>query len=93
MNVSKELSRNSSSDNLKSFLCVEEFISNKLNMIVDNAGASTSHASNESLNVELVNVKEFKVNFFKTPLVKQTQGKFVPICHHCGVISYIRPNY
>jgi hypothetical protein len=92
LNVFKELSRNSSNDNLKSFLCIEESVSNKLNMIVDNAGASTSHASNKSLNVELVNVKEAKANFSKTPLVKQTQGKFVLICHHCGVSGHIRPN-
>ena len=77
LNVSKELSQNSSSDNLKSFLYIEESISNKLSMIVDNASASTSHASNEFLNVELVNVKEAKANFSKTPSVKQTQGKFV----------------
>jgi hypothetical protein len=88
LNVSKELSRNSSSGNLKSFLCIEESVSNKLSMIVDNTGASTSHISN----VERVNVKEAKANFFKTPSVKQTQGKFVPICHHCGVIGHIRPN-
>jgi hypothetical protein len=50
-------------------------------MIVDNVGASTSHASNESLNVELANVKEAKANFSTTPSVKQTQGKFVPTCH------------
>jgi hypothetical protein len=92
LDVSKELSRNSSSDNLKSFLCIEESVSNRLSMIVDNAGASTSHASNESLNVELANVKEAKANFSKTHSVKQTQGKFVPICHHCGVIGHIRPN-
>ena len=72
MNVSKKLSQNFSNDNLKSFLCIEESISNKLNMIIDNAGVPTSHASNESLNVELVNVKEVKTNFSKTPLVKQT---------------------
>ena len=77
---------------MKSFLCIEESVSNKLSMIVDNAGASTSHASNDSLNVELVNVKEAKANFSKTPLVKQTQCKLVPICHHCGVIGHIRPN-
>jgi hypothetical protein len=93
LNVSKELSQNSSSDNLKSFLCIEESISNKLSMIVDNANASTSHASNESLNVKLANVKEAKANFSKTPSVKQTQGKFVPTCHHCGIIGHIRPNY
>jgi hypothetical protein len=69
LNVSKELTRNSSIDNLKSFLCIEESISNKLSMIVDNAGASTLHASNESLNVELVNVKEAKANFSETPFV------------------------
>ena len=48
LNVCKELSRNFSSDNLKNFLCIEESVSNKLNMIVDNAGVSTLHASNES---------------------------------------------
>ena len=92
MNVSKELSQNSSSDNLKSFLCIEESISNKLSMIVYNVGASTSHSFNKSLNVKLVNVKEAKANFSKTPLVKQTQGKFVPTCYHCGVIGHIRLN-
>jgi hypothetical protein len=24
---------------------------------------------------------------------KQTQGKFVPTCHYCGIIGHIRPNY
>ena len=37
-------------------------------MIVDNVGTFTSHASNESLNVELVND-----SISKTPSVKQTQ--------------------
>jgi hypothetical protein len=87
LNGSKELSRNSSSDNLKSLLCIEESVSNKLSMIVDNASTSTSHASNEFLNVELVND-----SISKTPLVKQIQGKFVPTCHHCGIIGHIRPN-
>jgi hypothetical protein len=36
-------------------------------MIVDNTGASTSHVSNESLNVKRVNVKEAKADFSKTP--------------------------
>jgi hypothetical protein len=87
LNGSKELSRNSSSDNMKSLLCIEEFVSNKLSMIVDNAGTSMSHASNKSLNVELVND-----SISKTPSVKQTQGKLFPTCHHCGIIGHIRPN-
>jgi hypothetical protein len=24
---------------------------------------------------------------------KQTQGKFVPTCYHCGIADHIRPNY
>jgi hypothetical protein len=24
---------------------------------------------------------------------KQTQGKFVPTCHHCWIIGHIRPIY
>ena len=31
-------------------------------------------------------------SIFKTPLVKQTQGKFIPTCHHYGIIGHIRPN-
>jgi hypothetical protein len=64
----------------------------EISLLVHNTSASTSHASNESLNVEFVNVKEAKANFSKTPSVKQTQGKFAPICHHCGVSGHIRPN-
>jgi hypothetical protein len=28
----------------------------------------------------------------KSNLGKQTQVKFVPICHHCGIVGHIRPN-
>ena len=72
---------------MKSLLCIEESVSNMLSMIVNNASTSTSHASNESLNVELVND-----SISKTPSAKQTKGKFVPTCHHCGIIGHIRPN-
>jgi hypothetical protein len=28
----------------------------------------------------------------KAHLWKQTQAKFVPTCHHCEIVSHIRPN-
>jgi hypothetical protein len=106
---SKELSQKFSSDNLKSFFCVD----NKQSMIVDNVGSSTSRASKskrKTLFVKPVNVKEVKANIVyldkgknsclnncvkpisKTSSKKQTQAKFVPTCHHCGIIGHITPN-
>jgi hypothetical protein len=38
-----------SSDNLKSMLCIHSDISSKLDLIVDNLSASTSHASDYEL--------------------------------------------
>jgi hypothetical protein len=29
---------------------------------------------------------------FKAHLWKQTQAKFVPTCHNCGINGHIRPN-
>jgi predicted nuclease with TOPRIM domain len=75
----------------KSHILIDS-LKSEFSVLVHNASASTSHTSNQSLNVEFVNVKEAKANFSKTPLVKQTQGKFVPTCHHCGIIGHIRPN-
>jgi hypothetical protein len=46
---SEDLLKNFSSDNLKSMLCIHSNISNKLDLIVDNLSASTSHASDSEL--------------------------------------------
>jgi hypothetical protein len=109
----KELSHKLSNDNLENLFCVQKHLSNKPNMIVDNLGASTSHASNskrKTLFVKLVKVEEVKANIVcsdnskkhcvsncvkaksKTYLGKQTQAKFVPTLHHCGIVGHIRPN-
>jgi len=90
-------------------LCIHTDNSNKPSIIVDDLGASTSHASNFEINslvIKLVivdttcldNSKNSCVNNYverksKDLQRKQTQGKFVPICHHCGIIGHIRPNY
>jgi len=42
----KDLLNKLSSDTLKSILCIQEYVSNKLSMIVDDLGTSTSHAYN-----------------------------------------------
>jgi hypothetical protein len=110
---SKDLLNKLSSDNLKSMLCVQKDVSNKPSMIVDDLGASTSHASNleiKSLFVKLVKVVEVNINTAcldicensclnncvkpksKVHLGKQTQDKFVPTCHYCGIVGHIRPN-
>jgi hypothetical protein len=94
-------------------LCVQKHVSNKLSMIVDNLGASNSHASNskrKSLFVKHVKVEEVNANIVcldkrktssmnnylkpksKAHLGKQTQTKFVPTCHHCGIVGHIRLN-
>jgi len=46
---SEDLLKNFSSDNLKSMLCIHSNIFNKLDLIVDNLSASTSHASDSEL--------------------------------------------
>jgi hypothetical protein len=54
---SKELSNRLSSDNLENLFCVQKHVSNKPSMIVDNLGASTSHASNfEKKNLYLLSM-------------------------------------
>jgi len=40
-----------SSDNLKGMLCIHTYNSNKLGIIVDDLGASTSHASDSRYNL------------------------------------------
>jgi DNA repair ATPase RecN len=46
---SEDLLRKFSSENLKSMLCIQRDISNKPGIIVDDLGASTSHASNSEI--------------------------------------------
>jgi hypothetical protein len=111
---SKELSNRLSNDNLKNLFCVQKHVSDKPSMIVDNLGASTSHASNfekkKSLFVKHVQIEEVKANIVcldkgknycvnnyvkpksKAHLWKQTEAKFVPTCHYCGIVRHIRPN-
>lgn len=97
-----------SSDNLKSMLCVQEDISDKPSMIVNDLGSSTSHAFNSEIkslfikpmivdiacldnceNSCLKNCAEHKSEDHQR---KETRCKFVPTCHHCGIIGHIRPN-
>jgi hypothetical protein len=93
------------SDNLKSMLCIHTDISNKLDLIVDDLSASTSHASNSELDsivikpviidtVCLDNLENSCLNDFVKPKSKEsgTQGEFVPTCHNCGKVGHIRPN-
>jgi hypothetical protein len=46
---SEDLLKKFSSDNLKSMLCIHSDIPNKLDLVVDDLSASTSHASNSEL--------------------------------------------
>jgi hypothetical protein len=89
-----------SSDNLKSMLCIHSDDSNKPTLIVD-MSTSTSHASDFEL--DYVDIKPVIVdaacsensclNNCVKPNSKDsgTQGKFVPMCHHCGKVGHIRP--
>jgi hypothetical protein len=88
-----------SSDNLKSMLCIHSDISNKPTLIVDGMSTSTSHASNSELDIKPVIVdttclENSCLNNHVMPESKEsgTRGKFVPTCHNCGKIGYIRPN-
>jgi hypothetical protein len=90
-----------SSDNLKSLLCVHSVISNKPGLIVDDLSASTSHISNFELDpvdikpviVDVACSENSCLNNCVNPNSKdsRTQGKFVPMCHHCGKVGHIRP--
>jgi hypothetical protein len=100
---SEDLLKKFSSNNLKSILCIHIYISNKLDLNVNDLSTSTSHASDSEL--DFVDIK---------PVIKDTacldnscltnhvmpnsnesgiQGKFIPKCHNCGKIGHIRPNY
>jgi hypothetical protein len=105
---SEDLLNKFSSDNLKSMLCVQEDISNKPSMIINDLCASISHASDSEIkslfikpvivdiacldNCENSCLKNYVEHKSKDHQGKQTQGKFVPTCHHCGIIGHIRPN-
>jgi hypothetical protein len=79
--------------------------SNKPDLIIHNLSASTSHASDSEL--DSIVIKHVIVDTacldnsgnsclidFVKPKSKElgTQGKFVPTCHNCGKIGYIRLN-
>jgi len=98
------LEKKFSSDNLKSMLCIHSDIPNKPDLVVENLIASTSHASDSELDsiifkpvivdtACLDNSENSCLNNCVKPNSKDsgTQGKFVPICHHCGKVGHIRP--
>jgi hypothetical protein len=98
---SKDLLKISSSDNLKSMLCIRSDISNKPGLTTD-LSTSTSHASDfelDSVDIKpvIVNTACFDnscLNKHVMPKSKEsgTRGKFVPTCHNCGKIGHFRPN-
>jgi hypothetical protein len=86
-------------------LCIHSDISNKLDLIVDDLSASTSHASDSDLDSITIkpmivdtacldNIENSCLNNCVQPKSKEsvTQGKFVSICHNCGKIGHIKPN-
>jgi len=72
-------------------------------------GASTSHASDSEIKSLFIKpmivdtacfdkcdnscLKNYVEPESKDHQEKQTQGKFVPTCHHCWIIGHIRPIY
>jgi len=98
---SEDLLEKFSSNNLKGMLCIHTDISNKPDLIVNDLSTSTSHASD--LELDSVDIKPVIVNAACLDIscsnncVKPnsndsgTQGKFVPIFHHCGKVGHIRP--
>jgi hypothetical protein len=91
-----------SSDNFKSMLCIHTDISNKLDLIIDDMSASTSHASDSKSDsivikpviVDTTCLENSCLNNHLMPKSKEsrTEGKFVHTCHNCGKIGHIRPN-
>jgi hypothetical protein len=79
-------------------------IFNKPGLIVDDLSTCTSHASDSELDsiiikpviVDIACLDNSCLNNFVTPKSKDTgtqaHGKFVPTCHNCEKIGYIRPN-
>jgi hypothetical protein len=89
-------------------LCIHIDNSNKPGIIVNDLGASNSHASNFEINSLVIkhvivdtacldNSKNSCLNNYVKPKSKdsrtQAHGKFVPTCHNCGKVGHIRPNY
>jgi hypothetical protein len=104
---SEDFLKKLSSDILKSMLCIHLDISNKLDLIVDDLSASTSHASDSELDSIAIkhvivdttcldNSKNSCLNNCVKPKSKDTgtqaHDKFVPTCHNCGKVGHIRPN-
>jgi len=103
---SEDILKKFKSDNLKGMLCTD--IYNKLDLIVDDLSASTSHASNSELDSIIIKPMIVDIacldNFENSCLIDgvkpkpndtstQAHGKFVPTCHNCGKVGHSRPNY
>jgi hypothetical protein len=102
---SEDLLKKFSSDNLKGIFCIHTNNSNKPGIIVDDLGASTSYAFDSKIKSLVIKPMivdttclDNSENSFLNNCVepeskdlqgKQTQGKFVPICHHCGIIGQL----
>jgi hypothetical protein len=92
----------SSSNNLKSMLCIHIDISNKPDLIVNDLSTSTSHASDSELDfIDIKPVIEDTACLDNSCLTNHVmpnskesgiQGKFIPKCHICEKIGHIRPN-
>jgi hypothetical protein len=105
---SEDLLKKFFSDDFKNMLCIHTNYSNKSDIIVDDLGTSTSHASDSKLDSLFIkhvivdttcldNSKNSCENNYVMPKSKdsgtQTHGKFVHTCHNCGKSGHIRPNY
>jgi len=102
---SEDILKKFSSDNLKGMLSIHTDIFNKLDSIVDDLSAYTSHAFDSELDYIVIkpiivdtacldNVENSCLNNYVKPNSKEsgTQGKFVPTCHNCRKIGHIKPN-
>jgi hypothetical protein len=85
-------------------LCIHSEIPSKPDFVVDDLSAFTSHASATELDSIVIkhvivhtgcldNFENSCLNNYVKPNSKdsETQGNFVPICHHCGKVGNIRP--
>jgi hypothetical protein len=85
-----------SSDNLKSMLCIHSDIFNKPDLVVDDLSASDSKLDSiiiKHVIVDTACLDNSCLNNCVMPKPKEsgTQGKFVPMCYHCGKVGHIRP--
>jgi hypothetical protein len=83
-------------------LCIHTDISNKSDLIVNDLSTSTLHTSDSEL--DSINIKPVIedtscldnscLTNHVMPSSKESglQGKFIPTCHNCGKIGYIKPN-